>query len=198
MTALCSKTRDTEEKNFKTSKAFLFRELFPSLWIRIKMLKTFCKRVIGKFRFQKKGVANDETRDDSALLEDSWHSPTIQTCKNKQNSQNFEIKLHTQNFLQNIRQPHVYCYGKKLISTRLTLASTHIEAIIDSVVSYLYEFPFLVFVHIKWRKKIRLYKKLIFVTFNEKNGRECLECNSGWSATERKIYSHVVQREKVY
>ena len=78
--------------------------------------------------------------------------------KQEQNSQYFEIKLDTQDFLYNIRQSLVYCHGKKLISTRLELASTHIEAIIDGVVSYLYEFPlvpFLVFVHIKWRKKIR-------------------------------------------
>ena len=78
--------------------------------------------------------------------------------KQEQNSQYFEIKLDTQNFLYNIRQSLVYCHGKKLISTRLELASTHIEAIIDGVVSYLYEFPlvpFFVFVHIKWRKKIR-------------------------------------------
>ena len=61
--------------------------------------------------------------------------------KQEQNSQYFEIKLDTQNFLYNIRQSLVYCYGKKLISTRLELASTHIEAIIDGVVSYLYEFP---------------------------------------------------------
>ena len=143
-------------------------------------------------------MANTETRrEDSALLEHPWHSPKIQTLKNEQNSQYFEIKLDTQNFLHNIRQSLVYCYGIKLISTRLKLASTHTEAIIDGVVRCLYEFHFLVFLHtcIKCRKKIGS-KKLMFLTFNRKNGRECLECNLGWSATERKLYSHFVQREK--
>ena len=68
--------------------------------------------------------------------------------KQEQNSQYFEIKLDTQNFLYNIRQLLVYCHGKKLISTRLELASTHIEAIIDGVVSYLYEFPLVPFMYL--------------------------------------------------
>lgn len=87
--------------------------------------------------------------------------------KNEQNSQYFEIKLDTQNFLHNIRQSLVYCQGMKLISTRLKLASTHIEAIIGGVVRYLYEFHCLVFLHIKCRNKIRC-KKLIFLTLNRK------------------------------
>lgn len=122
MTALCSKTRDTEEKNFKPSKAFLFRKLFSSLWIRIKMLKTFCKRVIGKFRFQKKEwlmMKGETTALCSKTRVTFANNSNLQ--KQEQNSQYFEIKLDTQDFLYNIRQSLVYCHGKKLISTRLEL-----------------------------------------------------------------------------
>ena len=62
--------------------------------------------------------------------------------KQEQNSQYFEIKLDTEDFLYNIRQSLVYCHGKKLISTRLELASTHIEAIIDGVVRLLVRVSF--------------------------------------------------------
>lgn len=131
------------------------------------MFKTFCKRVIGKFRFQKKEwlmMKGETTALCSKTRVTFANNSNLQ--KQEQNSQYFETKLDTQDFLYNIRQSLVYCHGKKLISTRLELASTHIEAIIDGVVSYLYEFPlvpFLVFVHIKWRKKFGLTAVLFLI-----------------------------------
>ena len=123
------------------------------------MLKTFCKRVIGKFRFQKKEwlmMKGETTALCSKTRVTFANNSNLQ--KQEQNSQYFEIKLDTQDFLYNIRQSLVYCHGKKLISTRLELASTHIEAIIDGVVSYLYEFPLVPFMYLyisSGEKKIR-------------------------------------------
>ena len=85
--------------NFKPSKAFLFRTLFSSLWIRIKTLKTFCKRVIGKFRFQIKEwlmMKGETTALCSKTRVTFANNSNLQ--KQEQNSQYFEIKLDTQKF----------------------------------------------------------------------------------------------------
>lgn len=74
------------------------------------MFKTFKRVIKGKFRFQKKELRMQKRAETTALcskIRGIRQKP--KPSKNEQNSQYFEIKLDTQNFLHNIRQSLVYC-----------------------------------------------------------------------------------------